>query len=162
MTERRAYTSEQWRALVDAAPAIARAVASVAGSQGQVETELGAFIALVDQAAADAPGGLLGLVVGDVHGRLAGGVEPEPAGDAFMDGLEAARRAGAILAVQADPPEAARVRAWLLSVAQVVAAAAREGGVLGIGGEQVSYREEQTIAAIRDALGVDVDEPPQD
>ena len=64
MTERRAYTSEQWRALVDAAPAIARAVASVAGSQGQVETELGAFIALVDQAAADAPGGLLGAVAG--------------------------------------------------------------------------------------------------
>jgi hypothetical protein len=60
MIERRAYTSEQWRALVDAAPAIARAVASVAGSQGQVETELGAFIALVDQAASDAPGGLLG------------------------------------------------------------------------------------------------------
>jgi hypothetical protein len=154
MSERRAFTSEQWQALVDAPPAIARAVASVAGSAGQTETELGAFLELVDQAAADAPGGLLGALVGDVHGRLAGGLPPEPRPDPFMDGLEAARRAGAILSVQADPADAARVRAWLLSVAQVVASAAREGSVLGIGGEQVSHREEQTIAAIRDALGV--------
>jgi ParB-like chromosome segregation protein Spo0J len=155
MTERRAFTTEQWQALVDAPPAIARAVASVAGSPGQAETELGAFLELVDQAASDAAGGLLGAIVSDVHGRLAGGLPPEPREDAFMDGLEAARRAGAILSVQADPADAARVRAWLLSVAQVVAAATREGAVLGIGGEQVSHREEQTIAAIRDALGVD-------
>jgi ParB-like chromosome segregation protein Spo0J len=159
MTERRAYTTEQWQALVEAPPAIARAVASVAGSAGQTETELGAFLELVDQAASDAAGGLLGAIVGDVHGRLAGGLPPEPMSDAFMDGLEAARRAGAILSVQADPAEAARVRAWLLSVAQVVASAEREGAVLGIGGEQVSHREEQAIAAIRDALGVESDAP---
>jgi hypothetical protein len=157
MTERRAYTTEQWQALVEAPPAIARAVASVAGSAGQTETELGAFLELVDQAASDAAGGLLGAIVGDVHGRLAGGLPPEPMSDALVDGLEASRRAGAILSVQADPAEAARVRAWLLSVAQVVASAAREGAVLGIGGEQVSHREEQTIAAIRDALGVESD-----
>jgi hypothetical protein len=155
MSDRDAFTSEQWLALVEAPPAIARAVASVAGSAGQTETELGAFIELVDQAASDAAGGLLGAVVGDVHGRLAGGLPAEPIADALTDGLEAARRAGAILSVQADPVEAARVRAWLLSVAQVVAAATREGGIMGIGGEQVSEREEQTIAAIRDALGVD-------
>jgi ParB-like chromosome segregation protein Spo0J len=155
MSERDAFTPEQWQALVEAPPAIARAVASVAGSPGQTETELGAFLELVDRAAADDAGGLLGAIVGDVHGRLAGGLPPEPLENAFMDGVEAARRAGAILSVQADPSEAARVRAWMLSVAQVVASAAREGGVLGIGGEHVSEREEQTIAAIRDALGVD-------
>ena len=147
MSERDAFTSEQWLALVDAPPAIARAVASVAGSSGQTETELGAFLELVDQAASDAAGGLLGAIVQE---RLTTQIA-----DALMDGLEAARRAGAILSVQADPAEAARVRAWLLSVAQVVAAATREGGIMGIGGEQVSEREEQTIAAIRDALGVD-------
>ncbi len=155
MSERDAFTPEQWQALVEAPPAIARAVASVAGSPAQSANELGAFLELIDRAAADDAGGLLGAIVGDVHGRLAGGTPQHSPADAFMDGLEAARRAGAILSVQADPSEAARVRAWMLSVAQVVASAAREGGVLGIGGEQVSEREEQTIAAIRDALGVD-------
>jgi hypothetical protein len=155
MSERDAFTPEQWQALVEAPPAIARAVASVAGSPAQSVTELGAFIELVDRAAADDAGGLLGAIVGDVHGRLAGGTPQDSPADAFTDGLEAARRAGAILAVQAEPIEAARARAWLLSVAQVVAEAAREGGIMGIGGEQVTEREEQTIAAIRDALGVD-------
>jgi hypothetical protein len=72
-----------------------------------------------------------------------------------MDGLEAARHAGAILEVAADPADAAAIRAWLLSAARAVAEASREGGVLGLGGEQVSTHERETIAAIADALGGD-------
>ena len=70
-----------------------------------------------------------------------------------MEGIEAARIAGAILAVEADQIEGERVRAWCLSVAHAVAEAAREGGVLGIGGSRISRHEEEAIAAIRDALG---------
>jgi len=106
MTDRQAFTQEQWLALVEAAPAIARAVASTAGSAGQSESELGAFIQLVEQAAADAPIGLLGAVVGDTYGRLAGGLPAPDRSDLYMAGIEAARRAGAILDVQADPSEA--------------------------------------------------------
>ncbi len=158
MTDRQAFTQEQWLALVEAAPAIARAVASTAGSAGQSETELGAFIQLVEQAAADAPTGLLGAVVGDTYGRLAGGLPAPDGSDLYMAGIEAARRAGAILDVQADPSEAARVRAWYLSVAQKVAEASREGGVLGIGGEKVSNFEREAIKAIADALGANAPE----
>ena len=75
-----------------------------------------------------------------------------------MAGIEAARRAGAILDVQADPSEAARVRAWYLSVAQRVAEVSREGGVLGIGGEKVSNFEREAIKAIADALGANAPE----
>ena len=46
------------------------------------------------------------------------------------------------------------MRAWFLSVAQVVAEATWEGGVLGIGREHISQHEREAIAAIRDALGV--------
>jgi len=158
MTDRQAFTQEQWLALVEAAPAIARAVASTAGSAGQSESELGAFIQLVEQAAADAPIGLLGAVVGDTYGRLAGGLPAPDRSDLYMAGIEAARRAGAILDVQADPSEAARVRAWYLSVAQRVAEASREGGVLGIGGEKVSNFEREAIKAIADALGANAPE----
>ena len=158
MTDRQAFTQEQWLALVEAAPAIARAVASTAGSAGQSESELGAFIQLVEQAAADAPIGLLGAVVGDTYGRLAGGLPAPDRSDLYMAGIEAARRAGAILDVQADPSEAARVRAWYLSVAQRVAEVSREGGVLGICGEKVSNFEREAIKAIADALGANAPE----
>ncbi|HYU50570.1 MAG TPA: hypothetical protein VEO91_11665, partial [Candidatus Limnocylindria bacterium] len=84
MSERDAFTPEQWQALVEAPPAIARAVASVAGSPAQSANELGAFLELVDRAAADDAGGILGAIVGDVHGRLAGGLPPEPLEDEFM------------------------------------------------------------------------------
>jgi hypothetical protein len=154
MTERDTFTADQWRSLIDAAPAIARAVAVTVGSISQTVSELRAFVELVDRTASDDPGGLLGAIVSDLHGRLAGGMPTEPPVDHFMNGIEAARIAGAILSVKADPVDAERVRAWFLSVAQVVAEAAREGGILGIGGEQVSQHEKEAIAAIRDALGV--------
>jgi hypothetical protein len=154
MTERDAFTADQWRSLVDAAPAIARAIAATVGSASQTVGELGAFVRLVDRTASDDPGGLLGAIVSDLHGRLAGGIPAERPVDHFMNGIEAARIAGAILSVEAAPVEGERVCAWFLSVAQVVAEATREGGVLGIGGEQVSQHERLAIAAIRDALGV--------
>jgi hypothetical protein len=71
-----------------------------------------------------------------------------------MSGIEAARIAGAILSTEADPADAERVGLWLLSVAQVVAEATPEGGLIGIGGDQVSQHEREAIAVIRDALGV--------
>ncbi len=45
---------------------------------------------------------------------------------------------------------------WLLSIAEKVAAAAKEGGFLGLGGTQVSQQETQTIKEISVALGVKV------
>ena len=75
-----------------------------------------------------------------------------------MDGLEQARRAGALIAVELDPAEATAVRAWYLAGAQRVAAAAKEGGVLGIGGADISTWEQETLQAIADALGADQSE----
>ena len=134
-------------------PAIARAIAATAGSATQTVGELGAFVELLERTAVDDPGGLLGAIVADLHGRLADGFSAHRPVDPLMEGIEAARIAGAILAVEADQIEGERVRAWCLSVAHAVAEAAREGGVLGIGGSRISRHEEEAIAAIRDALG---------
>jgi len=45
---------------------------------------------------------------------------------------------------------------WLVSVAQRVAEAAKEGGFLGFGGTQVSEQEAATIKELSTALGVKV------
>lgn len=158
MSARTDFTTAQWAALIEAGPAIALAVASAAGSAGQSETELAAFIELVGRTTAEAAPeeSLLGRVVADIQGRLAAGWRPTGT-EPYMDGLEAARKAGAILGVAADPADAAAIRGWLLTAARTVAEATREGGVLGVGGAQVSVHERETIQAIADALGADVD-----
>lgn len=58
------------------------------------------------------------------------------------------------LLAKADPAEAAEYRSWVLDVAASVAGAAKEGGFLGIGGEEVGEGEEQMMSAISAALGV--------
>ena len=152
MTTKADISPANWAALVDAAPAIARAVAASAGSAADSETELGAFIEFVATGADEAGAqGLVDQLVMDVRGRLASGGLPAGA-DAYMDALELARRAGAILAVEVDAGEATAIRAWYLAAAMRVARASREGGVLGVGSQEVSSRERETIAAIADAL----------
>ena len=148
------FTDHQWQRLVEAGPQIALAVAASAGSAGQSETELGAFLRLVDEAAdgsEHAP--LLGQLAAASRDKVASGMLTGNADDAIPDGIQAAREAGAILAVAADEADARSIRQWLLQVAHVTAAAAREGGVLGIGGKDVSDRERETMASVADGLG---------
>jgi hypothetical protein len=150
------YTEQQWLELTDAAPAIARAVASVSGSAGQSEVELDAFLTLLHEtgdAQSDAGSNLLGRLVSDVKGRLAGGISM-PETDAMTDGQQAARKAGALLEIYPDAAQAREVRLWLLDVARRVAQSARDGGVFGIGGQEISSAESDTLLSIGDALGL--------
>jgi hypothetical protein len=149
-----------WAALVSAAPAIARAVSASAGSTGQSETELDAFVQFVSDATISHDGSdVLGQLVGDVGNLLAIGVEPV-SGDPYMEGLEQARRAGAIVSVELEPAEAVAIRAWYLAAAQRVAGAASEGGVLGLGSKDVTTWERETIQAIAEALGANAPADP--
>jgi hypothetical protein len=157
------FTDHQWQRLVDAGPQIALAVAASAGSGGQSQAELGAFLRLVDETADDSENApLLGRLAAAARDKVAAGLLAGNADEAIPDGIHAAREAGAILAVAADEADARSVRQWLLQVAHTTAAAATEGGVLGIGGKDVSDRERETMAEIADGLGgaaeADVDE----
>ncbi len=160
MTSKPDISPGNWAALVSAAPAIARAVSASAGSTGQSEAELDAFVQFVSDATVSHDGrDVLGQLVGDVGNLLAIGVEPV-SGDPYMEGLEQARRAGAIVAVELEPSEAVAIRAWYLAAAQRVAEAASEGGVLGIGSTDVTTWERETIQAIADALGANAPADP--
>lgn len=55
---------------------------------------------------------------------------------------------------KATPEEAQGYKEWLLSVAQSVAEAGREGGFLGIGSVQVSKKEEVVLSNYRNILGL--------
>jgi hypothetical protein len=60
----------------------------------------------------------------------------------------------AILSQKGSPEETSAYRDWLAGIAERIAGAAKEGGVLGFGGERVSATEREVIGEIRKALGL--------
>lgn len=69
--------------------------------------------------------------------------------------VEDCRTVSDMLASKASDQEAAEYKEWAMSIAEKVATAAKEGGFLGFGGEQVSEGEKATYREVADAFGVD-------
>ena len=67
--------------------------------------------------------------------------------------LDACRAVGALLA-QIAPEDAEGYQRWVYETAQASAAAAREGGFLGMGGVKVNIAEEDALYEIAAALGI--------
>ena len=63
------------------------------------------------------------------------------------------REAIRILESQATPAEVDAYKTFVMTVAQAVAGAHKEGGFLGVGGKQVSEAENQALDEISTALG---------
>ena len=70
--------------------------------------------------------------------------------------IESVRQVAALIDKKTKPDEAQGFKQWLVSVAQKVAEAAKEGGFLGIGGTRVSEAEAATIKELSTSLGVKV------
>jgi hypothetical protein len=68
--------------------------------------------------------------------------------------LEACRQTSAMVDRKAASNEAQAFKQWLLSIAQKVAEAAKEGGVLGFGGTRISEQETSALKDLASALGV--------
>ncbi|GGR78027.1 hypothetical protein [Deinococcus sedimenti] len=73
--------------------------------------------------------------------------------EAREQSLEGVRQAAWVVAAKTSPEDAAAYRAMLLNVAERTAGAAKEGGFLGIGGEQVNDKERAVIEELRALLG---------
>ncbi|HXL08995.1 MAG TPA: hypothetical protein VN966_02125 [Candidatus Bathyarchaeia archaeon] len=70
--------------------------------------------------------------------------------------IESLRQVAALIDKKTKPDEAQGFKQWLVSVAQKVAEAAKEGGFLGFGGTRVSEEEAATIKELSTILGVKV------
>ncbi len=64
------------------------------------------------------------------------------------------REAASVLDAKTSPDEARAYREFVLTVAEAVANANREGGFVGIGGKAVSDREEAALDELRATLGI--------
>ena len=69
--------------------------------------------------------------------------------------LDDSREIASLLAQKANAAEAGEYKAWMMSVAESVARAAKEGGFLGMGGERVSAGEIALFTELASTLGAE-------
>ena len=139
------FTAEEWSAITQA-PLLAGARVVAAERGGSVREnlairrvyaaarELRGESALLDAVVKSAPS----LDVGD----LLGGGDHAAAGGA---GIAALQGALGVLRAKAHPADVDAYKGFVLAVVQTVAEANREGGIAGIGGEEVSASEQAAL-----------------
>ncbi len=105
----------------------------------------------------DGTGGLVDELVADITSDRPSmkeiGISRQPKDQTLDSAIESMTEAVSVVEAKA-PDEAAAFKIWLYSISERVANAAKEGGMLGIGGELVSADEQAALAQIRVALGV--------
>jgi hypothetical protein len=154
------FSSDEWENLLRAPMLVAYAVAGAAPSKTDDFIREMAAVAdgVVEGERRAAQDSLLGAVAADIiAGAEAGRRGPtERLSNAEVRGraLEACRAVADALETKISPAEAYEYKRWLLVVAEKVAAAAEEGGFLGLGGRQISGSEVSVINEIGEAIRI--------
>ena len=154
------FTPEEWAGLLKAPMLAAYAVAGAAPSkQEDFVREMAAVAEGVAEGGRRAPqDSLLGAVVADIVANAEderhGQTEKIPLDEVKSRALATCRAVAASLETKVTPGEAYEYKRWVLVVAEKVAAAAKEGGLFGFGGEQISGSEVATINEIGEAISI--------
>ena len=154
------FTPEEWARLIKAPMLVGYAVAGAAPSRQEgFVREMAAVAEGVVEGEQGAPkDSLLGAVIADIvaHADDEGREQTERLSLDEVRGraLDTCRMLAATLETKVSAEEAYEYKRWVLVVAEKVAAAAKEGGLLGFGGEQVSGSEIATINEIGEAIGI--------
>lgn len=159
MTSRQEFTEEEW-ARLRRAPLIAGLAISIADPGGPIEI---AKETMASMRAASAPPSQEELLVAVSQDLMRLAQEKQnPMGDFKVDKgvlagqqiLDELRGVNEILEAKATAEEAEAFRRWMIAVAQAAANAAKEGGFMGFGAEQVSQGERTMLEQLSGALGV--------
>ena len=157
MTTKNDFDEQEWARIVRA-PLMAGMAITMADPGGPIEAAKESMASI--KAATNPPSRqqLLAEVALDLqamaqqrHNPLKG-FKPEgdrPPGEQVVDELRSVRE---LVAAKADADETAAFGQWLVQSAQAAADAAKEGGFMGFGAEQVSLRETDMIERVRAAV----------
>jgi hypothetical protein len=153
VTTRTDYTDEEWASL-RRSPLVAGMAISLADPGGPIELthETMAALKATSQPGSDEP--LLVAVSQDAmsmsqrHQNPMGDFKPKGA-NASADILEELGKVNAILSAKATPEEATAFRAWMMTVAQAAADAAKEGGFMGFHAVRVSEGERSMLERLQ-------------
>jgi hypothetical protein len=144
MTTKSEFNAEEWDRVAQA-PALAAVMVMLADRGGAIRESLAVGKAYAE-ARRDSGDGLLDAIV-------ASAPQLDPASVGAPEQLpERINEAVAIVEEKATPEEVEDYRRFILRVADVVAHAHKEGGVLGIGGKEVSAEEQAALDQLAGAL----------
>ena len=151
MTRRADFNAEEWATVVDA-PIYAALRVIAASHGGRLRESLALGRAYQDARARHGQSELL-----DELAKSPPAIDANELRHAQSNIAEVAaqrlRDATAILGAKATSAETDSYKTFVMTVAQAVASAHKEGGFLGIGGKQVSDAENQALDEISNALG---------
>jgi hypothetical protein len=151
MTRKADFNAEDWSTIVDG-PLYA-GVRVIAADRGGTLRESLAMSRVYEAArSGGAPSPLLDEIVKAPPTLDAARLQRAPDEIGRLTG-EKLGRAVALLQEHADPAEVDAYKTFVMSVAQAVAAAHKEGGFLGIGGTAISDAENAALDEISRALG---------
>ena len=157
MTTKSDFEEQDWARIVRA-PFVAGMAITLADPGGPIEAAKETAATLKVATNPPSREQLLTEVALDVQGMVQAhhnplkGFKPtsdRPVGDQVVDEL---RGVCTLVSTKADPEEVAAFGAWIVQVSQAAADAAKEGGFMGFGAEQVSAREKDMIDRVRAAV----------
>jgi hypothetical protein len=151
MTTKSEFNAEEWERIAHA-PALAGLMVVLADRGGTIRESIALGRAYAE-ARRDGGSELLEQLV-----SAAPQIDPASMGpaDQLRHQLpERIREAVRVVEEKATPEEADEYRQFLLCLADVVAHAHKEGGVLGIGGKEVSPEEQAVLDQLASTLGTD-------
>jgi hypothetical protein len=153
MTTKAAFNVEEWSA-VTSAPALAALMVIAADRGGTLRESLAAQRATAEAVAGD-PGELLRDILTTPTAIDVTGERPRSPDDLRDRAVTTLRQAVALLEQKATDEEVVEYKRFVYSLGEAVARAHREGGFLGLGGTEISEREQAAldqIAAVFDEV----------
>jgi hypothetical protein len=158
VTTKSEFSEDEWSRIVRA-PFVAGMAITLADPGGPIEAAKETIATLKSATSPPSREQLLAEVALEIQSMTQQKRSPlagyRPAADGPPPGeqlLEELRAVQALVAAKAEPEEAAAFGRWLVTAAQAAADAAKEGGFMGIGAEQVSDREKAMVDQIRAAV----------
>lgn len=155
MTSRKDFTDEEWNR-IRRAPLVAGFAISIADPGGPIELTKESMASLRSATVPPSQEELLAAVALDVQAMAQQRQNPlgdfKPTNGQLV--LDELRGVNEIVTAKATPQEVEAFRRWLVGTAQAAADAAKEGGFMGFGAEQVSAGEQRMLDQVRAVLGM--------
>jgi hypothetical protein len=157
VTTKSDFTEDEWARVVRA-PLVAGMAITLADPGGPIEATKETVATLNSATNPPSREQLLAEVALEIQAKRQqkqsplGGYRPTADGPVGEQVLEELRAAQALVATKASPEEAAAFGRWLVAAAQAAAEAAKEGGFMGFGAQQVSDREQAMLDQVRAAV----------
>jgi hypothetical protein len=157
MTTKSDFDEQEWARIIRA-PFVAGMAITLADPGGPIEAGKESMASMKSATNPPSREQLLTEVALDIQSNLQQhhnplkGFKPEsgrPPGEQVLDELRLVQQ---LVKAKADAQEATAFAAWMVQSAQDAADAAKEGGFMGIGAEQVSQREKDMIDRVRAAV----------